>query len=86
MNVVTRPEPEVAVSAAEEINALARKYGVRYDPRPVDSWARQVTRLAGDEVELDEAELLLVALQRAGHITRPDALALQVRYLREIRP
>jgi hypothetical protein len=45
-----------------------------------------VTRLAGDDVHLDEIELLLVALKRAGHLSRPDALALQVRYLHEATP
>jgi hypothetical protein len=86
MNIITRPEPKAAVSAVEEICALARKHGVRYAPKPIDEWAGHVTRLAGDDVQLDEIELLLIALQRAGHITRPDALALQARYLHEATP
>lgn len=86
MNVITRPEPKARVSARDEIFALARKHDVFYAPKPIDDWASHVTRLAGDDVQLDEAELLLIALQRAGHITRPDALTLQVRYLREARP
>ena len=86
MNLITRPRSETAVNAVEEIYALARKHDVRYAPGAIDEWARHVTRLAGDDVELDEVEQLLIALQRAGHLTRPDALDLQVRYLREARP
>ena len=83
MNLITRPPAETAVSVAEEIHALARKHDVRYAALPIDEWAGHVTRLAGDDVHLDEIEQLLIALQRAGHLTRPDALALQARYLRE---
>lgn len=84
MSLVARQAPET-LPAAEQISALARKHDVRYAPRPIDEWAAQVTRLAGDDVELDAIECLLIALQRAGHISRPDALALQVQYLRETR-
>ena len=86
MNIITRPETKSRRNAVEEICALARKHGVRYAPKPIDEWAGHVTRLAGDDVHLDEIERLLIALQRAGHLTRPDALALQARYLREATP
>ncbi len=86
MNLITRPQAETAASVAEEIHALARKHDVRYSPRPIDEWAGHVTRLAGDDVQLDEIEQLLIALQRAGHLTRPVALALQAKYLREASP
>jgi hypothetical protein len=42
-----------------------------------------MTRLAGDDVELDEVERLLIALQRAGHLTRTEAGLLQASYLCE---
>ena len=66
-----------------EILFLVKKHGVAYTPTPNDAWARDVTRLADDDVALDEIELLLIELQRKGHLTRPEALKLQVNYLRE---
>ena len=50
-----------------------------------DAWAHDVTHLADDDVTLDEIELLLIELQRAGHLSRPEALKLQVNYLREAK-
>ncbi len=70
---------------ATAIRALVERHGITYVPTTTDAWARHVTRLAGDGVQLDEIELLLIALQRAGHLSRPDALALQVKYLREAK-
>jgi len=85
MTITARSEPVVTRSAKDEILALARAHGVGYRPSSRDAWAEQVTRLAGDEVRLDDTELLLIALQRGGHISRPVALGLQAQYLREIR-
>jgi hypothetical protein len=64
---------------------LAERHGVSYTPTARDAWAREITRLAGDDVILDDVELLLIALQRTGHLSRPEALRLQVNYLREAR-
>lgn len=73
-------------SAAAAIRALAERHNVAYTRTATDVWASHVTRLAGDDVELDEIELLLIALQRSGHLSRPEALQLQVNYLREAKP
>jgi hypothetical protein len=35
---------------------------------------------------LDEIEQLLIALQRAGHLSRTELVRLQANYLRETRP
>lgn len=70
---------------ATAILDLARRHGVTYQPTEGDAWANHVTRLADDDVVLDEIELLLLALRRAGHLTRPERLRLQVDYLREVR-
>jgi hypothetical protein len=51
-----------------------------------DLLAHHITRLAGDRVELDEVEQMLIALQRAGHLSRIDAVRLQASYLREAKP
>jgi len=69
-------------SAKEEILALAREHGVTYQPTPLDELGNVITRLAGDEVQLDEPALLLLALTRAGHLTSTEATRLHGEYLR----
>jgi hypothetical protein len=64
---------------------MARLHGVAYSPGQNDSLAHHITRLADDEVQPDEIEQLLLALQRAGHLTRVKMLHLQAQYLREVR-
>jgi hypothetical protein len=73
-----------ALTTASTIRALAERHNVAYAPTTLDGWANDVTRLSGDEVTLDEIELLLLALLRAGHFDRPKALRLQAQHLREI--
>ena len=70
---------------AAAIRTLATERGIVYTPTARDAWAQDVTRLADDDVTLDEVELLLIELQRAGHLSRPEALKLQVNYLREAK-
>lgn len=71
--------------AAAEIRALAERHGIAYTQTDIDVWAQHITRLAGDDVVLDQIELFLIALQRSGHLSRPEALRLQVTYLREAK-
>ncbi len=73
-----------AVKTAETIRALAARHGIAYVATGTDEWAAHITRLAGDDVALDSVELLLIELQRTGHLTNPEALTLQVNYLREV--
>jgi hypothetical protein len=73
------------MTAAAAVRALAEQHGVVYTKTPLDVWAHHVTRLCDDEVTLDEVELLLVALERAGHITGPEAARLHASYLRETK-
>ena len=77
---------ELLPKTAGEIVSLAQKHGVTYRPTTTDAWAQTVTRLAGDDVALDDIELLLIALERAGQLSRQEALRLQVNYLREALP
>jgi hypothetical protein len=69
-------------SAEEEILALAREHGVTYQPTELDELADTFARLSGDDVQLDEPALLLIALERAGHITSSEAARLHGEYLR----
>jgi len=71
---------------AERIRQLARRHRVAYSETPSDHLARHMTRLAGDEVEPDEIEQLLIGLQRAGHLSRDEMIRLQAQYLREAGP
>ncbi|MDI6746013.1 MAG: hypothetical protein QMD17_02600 [Rhodocyclaceae bacterium] len=74
---------------AEYIGDLAREHNVRYIRTPEDALADVITRLADDEVVMDNVELLLLALERAGVIASADVVPLHVNYLREkfnVRP
>lgn len=71
---------------AEHILGLARRYHVVYSERPSDRLAHHMSRLAGDTVEFDDIERLLVGLQRAGHLSRTEMIQLQAQYLREAMP
>jgi hypothetical protein len=51
-----------------------------------DILAQHITRLSGDDVAFDPVENTIVALQRAGILSRIQAVRLQARYLRESRP
>ena len=69
----------------EHIRGLARRYHIAYAETPSDRLAHHITRLAGDIVELDEIERLLIGLQRAGYLSRSQMILLQAQYLREAR-
>lgn len=71
---------------ASLIRDMARRHNVAYAKSARDELAAQYTRLAGDDVQLDEVEQLLIALQRNGHLSRPELVRLQAKYLLESRP
>ena len=70
-------------STAARIREMAARHHVSYVPTQADLLANHITRLSSDTVKLDEIEHLLIALQRAGHITRHELVHLQACYLRE---
>jgi hypothetical protein len=71
---------------AARIRELARQHHVAYIRTERDRLAHHITRLAGDDVQLDEIEQLLISLQRAGYLSRIESVRLQANYLRESRP
>jgi hypothetical protein len=75
------PQRQSATAAA--IRDMARQHDVHYVGTDTDALAHHITRLAGDTVILDDVERTLLALQRAGHLSRRDVVHLQARYLRE---
>jgi hypothetical protein len=72
--------------AARAIRALAKRHKVSYTQTANDVLAHHMTRLSGDDVVLDEIERLLIALQRAGHLSRIEVVRLQASYLRQANP
>lgn len=76
-----RPVPKRGVG--EHIRKLAAQHNVAYAKTIGDEMASVITRLSGDEVEMDEVELLLIALERAGVVSSEEVLPLHVSYLRE---
>ena len=72
-------------TTATRIRQMALKHRVVYVGTPRDALAHHITRLAGDDVELDDIEQLLIALQRGGYVTRVEMVQLQANYLREAR-
>lgn len=65
------------------VEELAASHGIAYVPTYGDEWAHHVTRLAGDEVQTDSTEYLLIALKRAGKIDGKELTRLVVAHLRE---
>ncbi|WP_410950955.1 hypothetical protein [Pseudomonas sp. S1(2024)] len=64
------------ISMREKIGALASFCGIQYVETNLDRLATVITRLSGDEVELDETERLVISLKRAGVLNKHEALAL----------
>jgi hypothetical protein len=73
-------------AVADCIRKMAQEHHVASVHTSRDAFAYQITRLVGGDVDLDEVELLLIALQRSGHLTRVEMVKLQAAYLRETRP
>lgn len=73
-------------ATAARIRKMALEHQVAYVRTERDMLAHHITRLAGDDVELDEIEQMLVALQRNGYLSRAEMIQLQANYLREVRP
>jgi hypothetical protein len=70
---------------AARIRKMAEQHHVTYVCTSRDTLAHHITRLAGEDVVLDEIEQLLIALQRSGHLSRTEMVQLQAAYLREVR-
>lgn len=72
-------------ATAAYIRQLAERHNVSYKRTQSDALADDITRLAGDDVQPDEVEQMLFALQRAGHLSRVELVRLQANYLREAK-
>jgi hypothetical protein len=68
---------------------LSHRYGVTYIKTPDDELAVLITQLSDDDIEMDDVELLLIALERAGVVASENVVPLHINYLREkldVRP
>ncbi|MDR6605993.1 hypothetical protein ABIA48_003051 [Pseudomonas sp. S30_BP2TU TE3576] len=74
-----------AVSVASQVRKLAKHHKITAEPDGMSRMAVTITCLAGDIVELDGVEQLLVNLKKKGALSKSEALALQGRYLQERR-
>lgn len=73
-------------ATARVIQNLAERNHIVYQLTATDRLANHITRLAGDDVDFDAIEQMLIGLQRVGRISRVQMVRLQARYLRESRP
>jgi len=64
-----------------QIQAMAQGLQISYEASPYDQLGVLFNRLSGDDVELDDVELLLLELERRGHISPELAVRLHSSYL-----
>ncbi|WP_413791920.1 MULTISPECIES: hypothetical protein [unclassified Pseudomonas] len=72
-------------SVATQVRKLAKAHNVTAEHDGMSRMAATITRLAGDVVELDGIEQLLVNLKRKGVLSKSEILTLQGEYLQEKR-
>ena len=73
------------VSVASQVRKLAKDHNVTAKRDRMSRISLGITRLAGDVVELDGIEQLLVNLKKKGVLSKSEILVLQGRYLQEKR-
>ena len=73
------------ISVANRVRRLAQSHNVTAEPDDISRMAVAITRLAGDEVLLDNIQQLLVNLKRKGVLSKSEALTIQGEYLQEKR-
>lgn len=67
------------------VRALASKHGISAEETQSDRLAYVITRISGDEVELDETERLLVALCKKDIISDVFMTSALGKYFRELK-
>jgi hypothetical protein len=70
--------------AAMYVRQLAKREGIVFVPTFADIWATAVTKMAGDEVNSDSTDDLLVALTRAGKLSPRDMTKLVIAHHRSL--
>lgn len=77
------PEPLPTSDVARFVADLAREHGVTAVRTRLDTFAEKLTELSGDEVSLDETELMLTKLAEQGVISGRQLVLLMLNHTRE---
>ncbi len=77
------PDPLPTTDVAKFVADLAREHGVVAVRTQLDAYAEKLTELSGDEVRLDETELMLVKLAEKGVFTGRQMGGVMLSYMRE---
>ncbi len=72
-----------AMTGEASIRDLAACHDITAEPDDYDRLATNLSRLAGDDVTLDDVEMLLVHLARRGIVSGPERQKLHVAYIGE---
>lgn len=73
------------LTTKQHIFELSKLFDVSYTQTDNDRFANEVTRVSDDEVNLDQTELLIIALQRAGILSKSEVVPLIGRHIVEER-
>ncbi len=76
--------PPAPDSAELEIRELAFLNHIHSDKTELDSWCEAITANAGDDVQSDEVEQLIIGLRRSGAVDGVELTKLHGRYLEEL--
>lgn len=76
--------PTTSQNVDLEIRELAFQYGVHGDKTELDEWTEAVSANAGDEIQSDEVELLIIGLGRLDTVDGIMLTKLHNRYLEEL--
>lgn len=74
-----------ATTMERYVKRLANRNGVVFSPTYADRWANAVTRLAGDDIESDSTDDLLVALTRENKLSPGDMAKLVMAHHRNAK-
>lgn len=75
----------LTTSIARRVRQMALREGVTFVETYADRFAHAATRLAGDEVQSDETDNLLVALRRQGKISPLEMVRMMAEHHRALK-
>ena len=76
--------PDAPKSAELQIRELAFSNGIHSDMSELDEWCEAVTTNAGDEIQSDEVERLIIGLRRMEKHPGIELTKLHARYMEEV--
>jgi len=76
--------PQAPDNVELEIRELAFRNGIHADMTELDQWCEAVSANAGDEIQSDEVERLIIGLRRIGNLPGIELTKLHARYMEEI--